>query len=440
MSKPNALVVDDESDIRELLEITLTRMGITTLGAADLAEARQAISSRKFDLCLTDMRLPDGSGKEVIAHIQTTSPNTPVAVITAYGNMEDAVESLKAGAFDFVSKPVDLKVLRELVNSALSLPDTPVTNHEHHLLIGDSPAIADIKEKITKLARSQAPVYLSGESGTGKELVANLIHSEGPRADQPFIPVNCGAIPSELMESEFFGHIKGSFTGAHADKKGLFEAANKGTLFLDEVGDLPLTMQVKLLRVLQERRVRPIGKSEENAIDVRIICATHRNLADLVNEGSFRQDLYYRLNVVQLELPPLRERPEDIPALTDFMLEKLRDRHSMDTSPTLTKEAVAALGHYNFPGNIRELENILERAMTLCGNHSIDVEDLDIKGPMDASSASTSSSLEEQVEEMERDAIIAALEKAKYNKTRAAEILGMSFRSLRYRLKKFGIQ
>ncbi|MGB5305140.1 MAG: sigma-54 dependent transcriptional regulator, partial [Gammaproteobacteria bacterium] len=358
MNMPLALIVDDEPDIRELLELTLGRMQIDTRSAADLAQAHILLQSEHFDICLTDMRLPDGNGIDLVRHIQQHHANLPVAVITAYGNMDSAVEALKAGAFDFISKPVDLHVLRNLINSVLKLShDYP--DHDRRsrdTLLGDSKALRGIRSTIEKLSRSQAPVYISGESGTGKEMVAKLIHSKGPRSDNPFVPVNCGAIPSELMESEFFGHKKGSFTGAVADKDGLFQVAEGGTLFLDEVAELPLHMQVKLLRAIQEKAVRPVGAQREIPTDVRILSATHRDLAQQVEEGLFRQDLYYRLNVIQLPVPPLRERREDIPVLAAHCLQKLAPGLQLDAA------AQRALEDYQFPGNVRELENILERA------------------------------------------------------------------------------
>ncbi|WJW74931.1 sigma-54 dependent transcriptional regulator [Thiohalobacter sp. IOR34] len=441
-----ALVVDDEPDILELLEITLGRMSIETDTAADLATARERLAARHYDLCLTDMRLPDGSGIELVEHIQQQHPELPVAVITAYGSMESAVQALKTGAFDFVSKPVDLQVLRKLVGTALKLSDTKDfpgrDRRSRNELIGDSPLMQRTRSLIAKLARSQAPVYISGESGTGKELVARLIHRKGPRAEQPFIAVNCGAIPAELMESEFFGHRKGSFTGATSDKAGLFQAADGGTLFLDEVAELPLHMQVKLLRAIQEKAVRPVGAQHEVPIDVRILSATHKNLARLVEEGAFRQDLYYRLNVIELKLPALRERPEDIPQLADHLLRKLSRGHS--DAPVLGTDALDALRSYGFPGNVRELENILERALTMCEGPTIQALDLALPGQGSGSGNGSSPPagevpLEDYLEQVERQAILDALEKTRNNKTAAARLLGITFRALRYRLKKLGL-
>ncbi|MEJ2645050.1 MAG: sigma-54 dependent transcriptional regulator [Gammaproteobacteria bacterium] len=458
MASYTALIVDDEADIRELLEITLGRMDIATQAAADLAQARKLVESASFDLCLTDMRLPDGSGLDLIQHIQTHQPDLPVAVITAYGNMESAVDSLKAGAFDFVSKPVDLQVLRNLVTTALKLSDTypQRDRRSRDTLIGDSQPMQGIRATIVKLARSQAPVYISGESGTGKELVARLIHEKGPRADKPFVPVNCGAIPADLMESEFFGHKKGSFTGAVSDKDGLFQAAHGGTLFLDEVAELPLHMQVKLLRAIQEKAVRPIGTQREVSIDVRILSATHKDLLKLVDEGQFRQDLYYRINVIELHVPSLRERFDDIPMLANHILARLA-REVGGPMPELDPAALDALKRYGFPGNVRELENILERAMTLCEGTVIRESDLRLpdngndsaKAEVEPQPESTAISqnpaegpapLENYLDTVEKQAIIKALEQTRYNKTAAAKLLGITFRALRYRLKKLGLE
>ena len=374
-----ALIVDDEPDIRELLDITLSRMGIETKCAENITQAKDLLSHQNFDLCLTDMRLPDGNGIELIKYIQENISRLPVAMITAHGNMEFAIEALKSGAFDFVSKPVDINVLRNLVNTALKLSENQTDNEQQDQdgLLGKSPAIEETRKKILKLSRSQAPVYIHGESGVGKELVAKLIHEHGPRADKNFIPVNCGAIPSELMESEFFGHKKGSFTGATSDKLGLFQAADGGTLFLDEVADLPIAMQVKLLRAIQEKAIRPIGSQQEIPVNVRILSATHKNLAELTDKGEFRQDLYYRINVIELEVPSLRERPEDISLLARYFLHKIADEWQTET-PKLDDKSLKALNEYSFPGNVRELENILERAMTLHEDKVITREDLQL--------------------------------------------------------------
>ncbi|VXD02519.1 Type 4 fimbriae expression regulatory protein PilR [Pseudomonas sp. 8Z] len=445
MNRQRALIVDDEPDIRELLEITLGRMKLDTRSARNVKEAREWLAREPFDLCLTDMRLPDGTGLELVQHIQQRHPQVPVAMITAYGSLDTAINALKAGAFDFITKPVDLGRLRELVTTAMRLhtseaQDTPVDSR----LLGDSPPMKALRKQIQKLARSQAPVYISGESGSGKELVARLIHEQGPRTERPFVPVNCGAIPSELMESEFFGHKKGSFTGAIEDKQGLFQAANGGTLFLDEVADLPLPMQVKLLRAIQEKAVRTVGGQQEVVVDVRILCATHKDLAAEVAADRFRQDLYYRLNVIELRVPPLRERREDIAHLAAVMLARL----AADTGLSAAKlhpDALEKLKNYRFPGNVRELENMLERAYTLCDDDQIMPDDLRLA---DASGASQSSgeaslaqidNLEDHLEDIERKLIMQALEETRWNRTAAAERLGLSFRSMRYRLKKLGI-
>jgi len=452
MSTHLALIVDDEPDIRELLELTLGRMDINTRSAANLEEAHSLLASEKFDICLTDMRLPDGNGIDLVRHIQQMDINLPTAVITAYGSMETAVDALKAGAFDFVSKPVDLTVLRNLINSVLKLSDSahPRDRRSRDTLLGESQVMRNIRSTIAKLSRSQAPVYISGESGTGKELVAQLIHNKGPRNDKAFIPVNCGAIPSELMESEFFGHRKGSFTGAIKDKKGLFQVAEGGSLFLDEVAELPLHMQVKLLRAIQEKAVRPVGAEEEIPTDVRILSATHKNLAQLVEAGQFRQDLYYRLNVIQLPVPALRERREDIPQLTTHCLGKLAADNALPELK-IDDSAMRVLSEYSFPGNVRELENILERATTLCENNTVTVDDLQLptdvtvttQAPVTAPPQemdSNSLPLDAYMDNIEKDALIKALEQTRYNKTAAAKQLGITFRALRYRLKKLGLE
>jgi two-component system response regulator PilR (NtrC family) len=424
-------------------------MDIDTRSASDLKEAHALLVSEKFDICLTDMRLPDGNGIDLVRYIQQQETDLPVAVITAYGSMDTAVEALKAGAFDFVTKPVDLNVLRNLVKSVLKLSDESVARdrRSRDTLLGDAQSMRDIRSTIAKLARSQAPVYISGESGTGKELVAKLIHSKGPRTDRPFIPVNCGAIPSELMESEFFGHTRGSFTGAVKDKKGLFQVAEGGTLFLDEVAELPLHMQVKLLRAIQEKAVRPIGGEREIPTDVRILSATHKDLGQLVEAGQFRQDLYYRLNVIQLPVPALRDRSEDVPQLVEHYLGKLA-RENAQADLFLDESALQALCQYDFPGNVRELENILERATTLCDNNTITLADLQLPAGTTVTQAvrqppvmaSGSVPLDDYMENIEKDALLKALEQTRYNKTAAARLLGITFRALRYRLKKLGLE
>lgn len=430
---PQALIVDDEAALRELAAITLERMGIVTVCVADLVGARAALATQRFDFCLTDMRLPDGSGLSLIGHIQQHYPQLPVAMITAHGNMESAIEALKAGAFDFVNKPVDLQVLRELATQALSAARHKGRSDAGRALVGVSPALLRLKELIRKLARSQAPVHISGESGTGKELVARLIHEQGPRAQQPFVPVNCGALPPDLVESELFGHRKGSFTGAVADHIGLFQAAAGGTLFLDEVGDLPLVVQVKLLRALQERRVRPIGASGEEAIDCRILSATHQPLQALVAQGRFRQDLFYRINVIEVPVPPLRERREDLQPLVEYLLARMTGPQAIALAP----DAWAFLRTYEFPGNVRELENMLERALALAEDEVLHASDF--QSATGARSLETASPTPEAPEAGERARLLEALTRTRWNRTRAAEQLGMSLRALRYRLQKFGL-
>jgi two-component system, NtrC family, response regulator PilR len=454
MTKPNVLIVDDEPDLLELVSLTLSRMSLETYTAPDVGTAQKLLKGGHFDLCLTDMRLPDGDGLDLVGWIQQYFPQVPVAVITAHGNVESAVRALKLGAFDFVSKPLDLGVLRKLVGSAIRLgtraegESTMVAQGPR--LIGNSQAMQQLREMIARVSRSQAPVHIFGESGTGKELVARLIHETGARSEGPFIAVNCGAIPTELMESELFGHKRGSFTGAVADKKGLVQTAEGGTLFLDEVADLPLHMQVKLLRVVQEKTVRPVGESREETVDVRILSATHKNLAQLVAEGRFREDLFYRINVIEMRVPSLRERPEDVPALAGSILSRLGRRMKIDT-PQLSDEAVDILSTYGFPGNVRELENVLERAVTLCIGGVITAENIKVRATprplMDAAVPASApepisggGALGDQLEDIERDAIVKALEKTRYNKTAAAKLLGMSFRALRYRIKKLGIE
>lgn len=442
-ARQKALIIDDEPDIRELLEITLGRMKLDTRSARNLKEARECLAREHYDLCLTDMRLPDGCGLELVQFIQRQYPQLPVAMITAYGSLDTAISALKAGAFDFLTKPVDLTRLRELVSTALRLRASAEELPVDGRLLGASPPMATLRKQIGKLARSQAPVYISGESGSGKELVARLIHEQGPRGERAFVPVNCGAIPSELMESEFFGHKKGSFTGAIEDKPGLFQAANGGTLFLDEVADLPLPMQVKLLRAIQEKAVRAVGGAAEVAVDVRILCATHKDLASEVAAGRFRQDLYYRLNVIELRVPPLRERREDIAQLADSMLRKLAQECG-DSPARLHPDALAKLQSYRFPGNVRELENMLERAYTLCEGDLIKASDLrlaDAPSPGEDGDPSLAhiDNLEDHLEEVERKLIMQALEETRWNRTAAAQRLGLSFRSMRYRLKKLGL-
>ena len=435
MDQPQALVVDDEPDICELLTMTLGRMNIKAESAVDLASARALLGKQHFDICLTDMRLPDGDGLELVEWIQSNAAHMPVAVITAHGNVETAVQALKLGAFDFMSKPLDLGHLRNIVENALKIEGQPPEQPTR--LLGNSPSMLELREMIDKVARSQAPVHISGESGTGKELVARLIHDSGPRSDGPFVPVNCGAIPSELMESEFFGHRKGSFTGAVSDKIGLIQSADNGTLFLDEIADLPLSMQVKLLRVIQEKTVRPVGASGEEPANARILSATHKNLAQMVTGGEFREDLYYRINVIELHVPALRDRGDDVVVLAKHILAKL------DSTATLDGSASGALAGYSFPGNVRELENMLERAVTLCSTGTITEADLHMRetsGGINEPLLFTNTDLSNQVEDVQRQAIVDALERTRYNKTAAARLLGLSFRQLRYRIKKLGIE
>src|SRR6187431_969509 len=465
MAPPLVLVVDDEPDLVELVTLTLSRMQLATQSAGDVATAKKLLKAQSFDLCLTDMRLPDGDGLDLLEWMGTHCPGVPCAVITAHGNVESAVRALKLGAFDFVSKPLDLGGLRRIVSTALKLSqssDSAVSTRTGTQLIGHALSMDRLREMILRVSRSQAPVHIYGESGTGKELVARMIHSSGPRAEGPFVPVNCSAIPSELMESEFFGHKRGSFTGAVTDKIGLIPSAEGGTLFLDEVADLPLHMQVKLLRVIQEKTVRPIGEQREAPIDVRILSATHKNLAELVAQSKFREDLFYGINVIELRVPPLRERAEDIPDLADGIVRRLSRRLGIE-APTVTPAALDVLQNFPFPGNVRELENVLERALALCNNGRIEVGDLQLRAVARAENAQPSTmaisamrnasvtsntgeehrppaALGDQLEDVERAAIVKALEAARYNKTAAAKALGMTFRALRYRIKKLGIE
>ena len=443
---PRVLVVDDEEDIRELLDLTLARMGLPADCAGSVAEARRFLEKEHYSLCLTDMRLPDGEGLEIVRLIGSQYGQTPVAVITAFGSADNAVAALKAGAFDYLAKPVALDQLRSLIKSAINLPSSGTTpdmttdsaDKSTGQLIGSSPAISSVREMIGKLARSQAPVYISGESGSGKELAARLIHHQSSRRDAPFVPVNCGAIPENLMESEFFGYRKGAFTGADSDRDGFFQAASGGTLFLDEVADLPLTMQVKLLRAIQEKKVRKVGSAVEEAVDVRIVSATHRKLKECVEAGTFRQDLYYRLNVIELKMPALRERQEDIPQLVDAMLSRI----CPDNRPALTDAAMQALREYTYPGNVRELENILERATALCFDCQVGLDDLQLAADPENGGGSTMSgeTLDDHINRVEKQAILEALAKTGFNRTAAARLLGITFRSLRYRIERLGIE
>ncbi|MDR1889355.1 MAG: sigma-54 dependent transcriptional regulator [Zoogloeaceae bacterium] len=445
------LVIDDEADIRELIELTLLRMGLDADCAGSVAEALALLKEKTYQLCLTDMRLPDGNGLDIVRHITESAIDTPVAVITAYGSAENAVAALKAGAFDYLSKPVGLEQLRALVKSALRFTGVDADQADATggtgsvpMVMGASPAMLQVSALIAKLAKSQAPIYISGESGSGKELAARQIHAQSARRNSPFVPVNCGAIPENLMESEFFGYRKGAFTGADSEREGFFQAAHGGTLFLDEVADLPLPMQVKLLRAIQEKKVRKVGSTAEEPVDVRIMCATHKNLHECVEQGSFRQDLYYRLNVIELHMPPLRERREDIRELANAILARLAG----PDAPELDATAWGALHAYSFPGNVRELENILERATALCSSRQISSADLQLGN--EAASISlevgeegvtrNTETLEDFLDRVERNAIQAALEQTKGNRTAAARVLGVSFRSLRYRLDRLNME
>jgi two-component system, NtrC family, response regulator PilR len=444
------LVVDDEPDIRELLELTLTKMGLGVDAVGSIAEAKERLKGGRYDLCLTDMRLGDGEGLELVRHIAALAADLPVAVITAYGSTENAVAALKAGAFDYVSKPVGLEQLRALVKSALSLPEHAEPSERG--LLGASAPLAQARALIDKLARTQAPVYISGESGSGKELAARLIHENGARRDKPFVPVNCGAIPETLVESELFGYRKGAFTGANEDRDGFFQAAHSGTLFLDEIAELPLHTQVLLLRAIQERRVRKVGATQEEAVDVRIICATNQSLAGMVEAGRFRRDLYYRLNVVDLTMPPLRECREDIPLIAGHILQRLAAQNGQP-APRLSAEALEQLMGYDFPGNVRELENILERALALSPAEELSPHDLALhriapeeeeaeaqEAPRDAKAEPIDAPLPAYLDRLEREAILKALGKTGFNRTAAARLLGITFRQLRYRMQRLGIK
>ena len=441
MTRQRVLIVDDEPDIRELLEITLLRMGLETRSAEDYSNATRLLHDESFDLCLTDMKLPDGDGIALVEYIQQHCPNTPSAVITAHGSIDLAIKAMKCGAFDFVSKPVSLETLRNLVDKALTLPSSPQLAGDpadtRYQIIGDSAVMGELKRSIAKFARSQAPVFISGASGTGKELVARQIHLQGSRAGAAFIAVNCGAIPSELMESEFFGHLKGSFTGATSDNEGLFKAANGGTLFLDEIADLPLAMQVKLLRVIQEKSIRAVGAQQEEPIDVRIISASHKDIDAMVADGSFRQDLYYRVNVIGITVPTLSERTEDIAQLADYLIQKHNFLNRSNI--TISDKALSALNAYPFPGNVRELENILERALALCENETIEIDDLQLP-EVAPENDGKAPSLGEMTQNMEKEHIISALEDNRWNQTATARALGLTLRQLRYRIDKLQLK
>jgi two-component system response regulator PilR (NtrC family) len=460
------LVIDDEPDIRQLLSITLSRMGFTPYCAGNIKHATAILNEEEFSLCLSDLKLPDGSGLDFVKAAQVTHPNLPIIVITAHGSMDIAVTAMKYGAFDFINKPVDLHYLRTLITNALSSqsPMAP-TSELIPEIIGESVTTLALKEKIIKVSRSQAPVFIFGESGSGKELVARAIHSHSSRKEQPFIAVNCGAIPKELMESEFFGHTKGSFTGATQDKQGLFQAADGGTLLLDEIADLPLDMQVKLLRAIQQKMIRPVGSQSEKSIDVRIVSATHQNLSEAVAKGVFRSDLFYRINVIEISVPPLRQRIDDIHLLSHFILEKIAKQNAL-TSYQISDAAIQLLETYNFPGNIRELENILERACALAEDNKIHTDNLlfseqmlsniEKQLPSDSNQVFATKeisiehglhntyneeleSIDQHLDSIEKNILLTALEKYRWNRTTTAKALGISFRSLRYRLKKLHI-
>ena len=467
MKGNTVLLVDDEPDILQLLEITLARMNLNTRRAETLQAAKRSLAEFTPDLCLTDMKLPDGNGLSLIQHIQDHYPELPVAMLTAHGNVETAIDALKLGAFDFVTKPLALEKLRELVGHALDIHKGG-NGSSDQTLIGDTPPINQLRIQIKKVARSQAPVHINGESGVGKEVVARLIHQLGPRASRPFIAVNCGAIPPDLVESELFGHRKGAFTGATADKQGLFQAAAGGTLFLDEIADLPFPTQVKLLRVIQEKSVRPVGSEKEIAADVRLLSATHKSLALEAQEGRFRDDLYYRINVIGLQVPTLRERKADIPLLARYLLAR-QQSDNRNVSLAISDEAMDALIQHDFPGNIRELDNILARAQALADGDTIEAGDLSFEtrvesnlpdadvnlrgssNPKEMTPREGSNSddpdllmdvdgdIEGYIEQVEKRILNAALLKHRWNKTATAKALGLSFRSLRYRLKKLGI-
>jgi len=440
-SPPRALIVDDEPDIAELIKITLAKMDVTCDTAENLVTAIEQLAQNNYDFCITDLRLGRDNGLDLVAHIQSHHPDTPVAMITAHGNMDAAVTALKAGAFDFVSKPVAISQLRDMVSAALKLRKTSTVSEtvRSRELIGDSAIMQQLRKQIVKVARTRTPVLITGESGTGKERVAQLIHSASPQADGPFLPVNCGAIPSELLESEFFGHVKGSFSGATHDRDGLFRAAAGGTMFLDEIADLPLAMQVKLLRAIQERKIRPVGGDRELEIDIRLLSASHHDLDKRVEQGLFRQDLYYRLNVIKLVVPPLRDRTDDLPALIAHMINRLVGEQELETEPVINDTAVLALQQYAFPGNVRELENIIARASAMCENNHITADDLGLPTAAEAS-VSAPPILTDELEELERQRIEQALIDNRYNKTAAAKQLGITFRALRYRLQKLGME
>jgi two-component system, NtrC family, response regulator PilR len=437
---PRVLIVDDEPDILELLELTLLKMGLDVDRASNVQQALHCLAQQHYDLCLSDMRMPDGDGLSIVRHIAEHQLDTPIALITAHGNLDNAVSALKAGAFDYLSKPVSLDQLRSLVKAALKLPQVaPRPSDAPSTLLGNSAAMVQVRALIERVARSQAPICISGESGSGKELAARLIVEKSTRHDQAFVAVNCGAIPENLMESEFFGYRKGAFTGADKDRDGFFQAAHGGTLLLDEVADLPLQMQVKLLRAIQEKKVRQVGATDEQAVDVRILSATHKNLAELVQQGKFRQDLYYRLNVIALPMPALRELREDIGDIARQLLHRLRGQSTVEFSAA----ALVALRAYDFPGNVRELENIVERALALCTDQRIQPADLQLT-PVEykatpAASGNGKFPLTDYLDRIEHEAIVEALHQTHFNRTAAAKVLGVTFRALRYRMERLNI-
>lgn len=440
MTKKRVLIVDDEPDIRELLEITLLRMGLETRCAEDYSNATRFLNDETFDLCLTDMKLPDGDGISLVEHIQSNYPDTPTAVITAHGSIDLAIKAMKSGAFDFVSKPVSLETLRNLVDKALTLPSATQqinsSEESRYQIIGNSEIMVELRRTISKFARSQAPVFVKGDSGTGKELVSRQIHLQGSRVKAPFIAVNCGAIPSELMESEFFGHLKGSFTGATSDNIGIFKAAHGGTLFLDEIADLPLSMQVKLLRVIQEKTIRPVGSQQEEAIDVRIISASHKDLEAMVKAGDFRQDLYYRINVIGVSVPALSERSEDIALLANNIINKYNEENSVALE--ISDHTLQALINYPFPGNVRELENILERATALCDSNQITIDDLQLP-VIEQGSQAQPTDLGKMTQDIEKQQISQSLEQNRWNQSATARELGITLRQLRYKMEKLNL-
>ncbi len=446
MDNPVALIIDDEQDLLSLLSITLRRMGVESVKAATVQEAITKLDRKSFDLCLTDLRLPDGSGMEIVQHIQNHHSSTPVAVITAFGDPETAVAALKLGAFDYIAKPIEVEQLQAIIESSIRLGETKADGRSTHTLLGSSDEIEKIRILIDKVSRNQAPVHIQGETGTGKELIARLIHNNGPRSSNPFIAVNCGAIPRELMESEFFGHKKGSFTGAYSDKQGLFEAANGGTLFLDEIAELPQDLQVKLLRSIQEKSVRPIGDVIEKPVDVRLISATHKNLLEMIENQKFREDLYYRVNVIPINAPSLRERPTDIPELAVHFIELICKKNGVPVTE-VSESVLKLLAIHTYPGNVRELENILERTLALHDGGIITTEDIEISSTGTSSTSNSSglsvddmeSPIDEHLLLIEKNLIAEALKKSGGNITQAAELLGTTFRSLRYKIKKLGV-